>query len=255
MLASESEFSRAVSNEIPALYRYALTLVGDSKQAEWLVSDTISRAWEKSGSYRGEAGLRTWLHRILHNLAVDSARRRAREVSVEDVEIQWRDDTFTVDPEEIVEMAEDREELKDSLLRLPFVYRSVLLLHDVEGWRLSEVAQSLEISLSAAKQRLRRARMMLVSALSANSVRRAANRQVPLSCWEARSMVSDYLDGDLAGSARESQLVEHLSSCMTCPPLFASLVGVKDSLSGMRDPDSVIPPSVIERIRKSATGP
>ena len=173
------DFSQAVADEIPSLYRYALSLVGDAENAEWLVSDTLSRAWEKWGSFRHEAGLKTWLHRILHNLAVDTARRKSREVSVGEIEDQWRDDTFSVDPEVVVEMAEDREELKDSLLRLPFVYRSVVLLHDMEQWKLAEIAAALEISLPAAKQRLRRGRMMLVSALSEGAVRRAANVGVP----------------------------------------------------------------------------
>ena len=246
------DFSQAVADEIPSLYRYALSLVGDGESAEWLVSDTLSRAWEKWGSFRHEAGLKTWLHRILHNLAVDTARRKSREVSVDEIEDQWRDDAFSVDPEVVVEMAEDREEFKDSLLRLPFAYRSVVLLHDMEGWKLAEIAAALEISLPAAKQRLRRGRMMLVSALSEGAVRRAANVGVPLSCWEARSIVLDYLDGELSGTQKELNLIEHLAHCATCPPLYASLIGVKTSLSGMRDPDTVISPEVVMRIKGAA---
>ena len=247
----DSDFMKAVTEEIPGLYRYALTLVGDPESAEWLVSDTLSKAWEKSSTFRSESGLSTWLHRILHNLAVDNARKRAREVSVEEVEDKWRDGAFSVDPEQVVEMADDLEELRDSLLRLPFAYRSVLLLHDVEEWKLPEIAVSLEISLSAAKQRLRRGRMMLVSALSEGAARKAAGSGMSLSCWQARSMVSDYLDGELSGTTREAQLVDHLSNCVTCPPLYTALVGVKASLTGMRDPDAVISPDVIKRIRRA----
>ncbi len=247
----DTNFMKAVTDEIPGLYRYALTLVGDPQSAEWLVSDTLSKAWEKSSTFRSESGLNTWLHRILHNLAIDDARKRAREVSVEEVEDKWRDSAFSVDPERVVEMADDLEELRDSLLRLPFAYRSVLLLHDVEEWKLPEIAVSLEISLSAAKQRLRRGRMMLISALSEGAVRKSASTGMSMSCWQARSMVSDYLDGELSGTTGESQLVDHLSNCVTCPPLYTSLVGVKASLSGMRDPDTVISPDVIDRIRRA----
>ncbi len=234
--------------EIPALYRYALTLTGDSEKAEWLVGDTISKAWEKIATFRGESSVKTWLHRILHNLAADSFRRGSNEVSVEEIEEQWMDDDYSVDPEKLLESAEEREAIKDSLLRLPFAYRSVVVLHDVEGWRLPEVASSLQITLAAAKQRLRRGRMMMVSALSEASDRREASKGVPLSCWQARSMVSDYIDGDLIGGKRVD-LEGHLRLCPTCPPLYASLVGVKASLSNLRDPDSVIPPDVIMRIR------
>ena len=48
--------------------------------------------------YRGEASLRTWLHQILSHLAVDRARHHAHELSVEDVEILWRDQAYTSTP-------------------------------------------------------------------------------------------------------------------------------------------------------------
>ena len=251
LITADGGFTSAVTAEIPALYHYALTLVGDPVRAEWLVSDTLSRAWEKSDSFRQASGLKTWLHRILHNLAIDNARRTAREVSAAEVEDQWKDETFSVDPEKVVEMFENKEEIQDSLLRLPFAYRSALVLHDVEGWKLSEIASFLGITLPAAKQRLRRARMMMVSALSQSAVRKVANNGVPLTCWQARSLVSDYLNGDLS-PARESQLVGHLSACFTCPPLYAALAGVKTSLSGIRDSDAVIPPDVIKRIHEGS---
>ena len=88
----------------------------------------------------------------------------------------------------------------------------------------------------------------MVSALSDSSQRKEANKGIPLSCWQARSMVSDYIDGEISGT-KELQLKEHLRLCSTCPPLYASLVGVKSSLSNLRDTDSVIPPDVIRRIR------
>ena len=58
------------------MLRYARTLVRDPREAEDLVQDAVVRALEKHGSFRGEASLGTWLHRILHNLAVDRARQR-----------------------------------------------------------------------------------------------------------------------------------------------------------------------------------
>ena len=144
LITADGGFTSAVTAEIPALYHYALTLVGDPVRAEWLVSDTLSRAWEKSDSFRQASGLKTWLHRILHNLAIDNARRTAREVSAAEVEDQWKDETFSVDPEKVVEMFENKEEIQDSLLRLPFAYRSALVLHDVEGWKLSEIMHNFQ---------------------------------------------------------------------------------------------------------------
>lgn len=88
---------------------------------------------------------------------------------------------------------------------------------------------------------------MLVSALASGVERRHALEGVPMNCWDARRHVSDYLDHRL--DAETVAVVEaHLGSCPTCPPLYAALVGVKEALGGMRDPDSVIEPGVVSRI-------
>ncbi len=139
-------------------------------------------------------------------------------------------------------------ELEDALTRLPFIYRSVVVLHDVEGWTVAEIADLLELGLPAAKQRLRRGRMMLVSALAEGEERRVNLKGVPMRCWDARTHVSEYLDGAL-DAATASLLEQHLGVCPTCPPLYASLVGVRTELGGLRDADAVIPPDLAGRLR------
>lgn len=246
-----SAFGALVAAQAPGLLRYALTLTGDPAQAEDAVSETMLRALERQDQFRGEASLQTWLHQILHHLVIDRARRHARELSVSEVEDHWRDSNYTVDPAIVAERAAERAELQDALLRLPFTHRVVVVLHDAEGWRLPEIAALLGIGLPAAKQRLRRGRMMLVSALAEGQERHMANEGVPMSCWQARGSVSDYIDGGL-GSAERSLLEAHLAGCATCPPLLAGLLGVRASLGGLRDPDSVIPPQLAQRIRDLA---
>ncbi len=243
--------------EIPGLYRFARTLTRSDHQAEDLAQETLVRAIEKAETFRGDSSLRTWLHRILHNLAVDRA-RRDREVPVDqvtdEVEALWRDDAYTVDAETVVGRAETRAELEDALLRLPVIYRSAVLLHDAEGLTVREIADLTDVAVPAAKQRLRRGRMMLVSALARGAERREALRGVPLRCWDARSQVSDYLDGDVApGTA--ALLEAHLASCPTCPALYASLTGTRSALSdrggSLRDPDTVVPQHLAQRISDS----
>lgn len=236
--------------ESPRLYRFAVSLVRDPGVAEDLVQETFARALERRAQFRGQAAPATWLRRILHNLAIDRARRGARELLVEEVEDLWRNDAYTVDPEAVAMRAESRHELEDALVRLPFIYRAAVILHDVEGWTVREIADASGIDLPAAKQRLRRGRMMLVTALARGDERRAALQGVPLSCWDARQHVSDYLNGDV--DPQTAALVErHLETCPTCPPLYAALVGVRAELGGLRDPDSVVPPDLAERIAAS----
>jgi RNA polymerase sigma-70 factor, ECF subfamily len=245
-----------LADEIPGLLRFARTVTRDLQQSEDLVQETVVRALERADSYRGDAALATWLHRILHNLAVDRSRRN-REYPVEDlaeaVEERWRDEAYTVDASAVVLRAEIRDELEDALLRLPVIYRTAVVLHDAEGWTVRSIAELQEIGLPAAKQRLRRGRMMLVSALARGQERREALRGVPLRCWDARSQVSDYLDGDL--EPRQAGLVErHLETCPTCPPLYASLVGATGALAGLQDPDSVVPVLLADRIESLLAG-
>jgi RNA polymerase sigma-70 factor (ECF subfamily) len=242
-----------VAAEVPGLLRYALALTRDPDRAQDLVQDVVVRALERADSFRGDASVATWLHRMMHHRFVDDLRvHRAEPVApadlAESVESSWMHDEYTVDAEALLMRAEAADDLRDALVHLPADYRSAIVLHDVEGWTAAQVADVQEVSLAAAKQRIRRGRMMLVSALAAATERREALKGVPMRCWSARSQVSDYLDGELTAPER-SVLERHLGACPTCPPLYAGLVGVVDALGRLRDPDSVVPSGLAQRLR------
>ncbi len=237
----------ALVDAIPGLWRFARSMLRSDQDADDLVQETLLRAIERAGSFRGESSVATWLHRIAHNLAVDRGRRQAREIDVEDVEQRWADDHYTLDEAAFAEQSLDRVDLEDALVHLPFVYRSVVLLHDVEGWTAREIAEATGAGLPATKQRLRRGRMAMVSELARNAERRAALDGVPLRCWDARRLVSDYLDGELDDSAAAG-VEAHLASCPTCPPLYSGLVRTRSAMDGLRDPDSVIDPTTAARL-------
>jgi len=143
--------------------------------------------------------------------------------------------------------------LRDALLRLPLIYRSAVVLHDSEGLTLPQIAHIQQIGLPAAKQRLRRVRMMLVTGLAAQSDPQAGT-EVPMRCWDARRKISDYLDADLPERDR-ALLEQHLAGCPTCPPLYAGLVGLRTALGGHRDPDDVIPAQILARILAASNHP
>jgi len=241
-----------VTKHLDRLYRYALGVTRDPELAADTVQDTVVRAFERRHQYRADAPLEHWLIRIAHNLIVDRARRSHREVLVDQVEAHWGDDSYTVDAEVVAERAATRDELLDALERLPFIYRSAVVLHDIEGLRVVDIAAIADISLPAAKQRLRRGRMALVSALASADQRRRARKGVPMLCWNARQHVSDYLNGDLDPNTAAT-VETHLETCPTCPPLYAALVGVHDELGRLRDPDTVIPPDLEARVRAHLT--
>jgi RNA polymerase sigma-70 factor, ECF subfamily len=252
--AAQRAFSDELVGQLPGLMRYARTLAWDEQRAEDLVSDTVVRALERSSSFDGRSSLATWLHRILHNLAVDQARRRHElpadldDRAGEQVDVLWADDRYTVDVAVVTERSESREQVQDALLRLPLIYRSAVALHDMEGLTVAEIAEVQEIGLPAAKQRLRRGRMMLVSEL-AEPTSPPQTPELPLRCWDARSRICDYMDDDLV--ERDRRLLErHLQACPTCPPLYAGLVGARAALGSRRDTDEAVAPALAARIRE-----
>jgi RNA polymerase sigma-70 factor (ECF subfamily) len=241
-------FADALVRELPRLVHLATRLVRDPDQAEDCAQETIVGAWRRRDQLREPAALSAWLRRSLVNRIIDRARVHHDELDIDAVEADWHDDHYSVAPERVLERAELRDELEDALARLPVVYRVAVVLHDVVGWTGPEIAAATSAGLPATKQRLRRGRMMLVSALAEDDERRLASEGQPLRCWRARRHVSSYLDGEL-DDVTKSAVEAHLEGCPTCPPLYASLVGVRATLGGLRDPDTVVEDEIASRIR------
>ena len=252
-------FAATLVAELPRLVGLANRLVRDPDQAEDCAQETIIGAWRRRDQLREPKALSAWLRRSLVNRIIDRSRVHHAELDIEDVEADWRDDRYSVAPEIVLERAELRDELEDGLARLPVIYRMPVVLHDVVGWTATEIAAAMAAGLPATKQRLRRGRMMLVNALAEGDARRQASLAQPLRCWRARRHVSAYLDGELDDRTRAA-VEEHLQGCPTSPPLYASLVGVKASLGGLRYPDTVVEEAMAARIRtglaaESGVGP
>lgn len=234
------------------LLRYALVLTGEYAAAEDLVQDTFERAVRAADTFAGSASVQTWLHRIMHHRFVD-LQRRPRPEPVEDdllvtaAERAWRDDAYTVDPERVVGRALVRDDLLDALAHLPHILRAAVVLHDLEGLTSAQIADIHDIGIPAAKQRLRRGRALLVSHLADDAEHARALKGVPMRCWKARSLIEEYLDGDLTADQRGA-LEGHLTACPTCPGLYAAVVGVRGAVGALRDPESVVPPHLRARL-------
>ena len=241
-------FASALMAELPRLVHLAARLVRDLDQAEDCAQETIVGAWRRRDQLRDGQAVGAWLRRSLVNRVIDRSRAHRDELDIEAVEADWHDDDWSVVPEQVLERAELRDELEDALARLPVVYRVAVVLHDALGWTTVEIAAATGAGLPATKQRLRRGRMMLVSALAADDERRLASEAQPLRCWRARRHISGYLDGEL-DDATKTAVEAHLEGCPTCPPLLASLVGIRATLGGLRDPDSVVETVMAGRIR------
>jgi RNA polymerase sigma-70 factor (ECF subfamily) len=170
------------------------------------------------------------LKQILHEIVVQRRRDLPTEVVWEEVEAKWELDEYTVKLQPIVASLAESNELDNVLARLPFIYRSVLVLFDVEGWTTRDIAAAQELSVRRVEERIRRARMMVVTALARGAERSMVFRQSGRNCYRIRQRFSPYLDGSL--SRKDTYSIDrHLRHCPTCPPLYAALVAVRDAMA------------------------
>lgn len=148
----ERAFRELYGRHTPRLYQVALRVMGGSEHdAEDVVQETWVKATEKLGTFRWEAAFSTWLTGIGLNVARQLLRRRGRWVELDDAPEPWRPP-----PNEGA-----RIDLERAIALLPAGYRTVLLLHDVEGYRHEEIGGMLGISPGTSKSQLFNARRSL----------------------------------------------------------------------------------------------
>jgi RNA polymerase sigma-70 factor (ECF subfamily) len=141
----------------PRVFRLAFRLTGEDELARELTQETFVRAFAQLGKFRGEAALSTWLHRVTLSVVSNAMRKvkrfRARETELDEamtIPVSGR----TADPD-----------LKDKLHRaideLPEIYRTTLVMHDVEGYTHEEIANVLGVAEGTCKSRLSVARAQI----------------------------------------------------------------------------------------------
>lgn len=144
--------------QLPALLRYARALVHDPAEAEELVHETLLRAYERRDSYDTRRSLRPWLFSLLHNLFVDSYRRRQMDERAVDVLMSSRAAAPSpADADTRVQLAR----IHQAFTRLPDAQRAALHLVAVEGLSYQEAADALGIPVGTLMSRLSRARTAL----------------------------------------------------------------------------------------------
>ena len=144
------------------VFTLALRLVNDRDMAADVAQDAFIRAWRGLPKFRGDAAFKTWIHRITVNAAWTLKKRAVRHAATSlDDAPQIADPTLSGDLERAGENLELRERLREALGQLSRSQRSVVVLKDIYGWSHNEIADALEISVTAAKVRLHRAHRRL----------------------------------------------------------------------------------------------
>ncbi|HVT35037.1 MAG TPA: sigma-70 family RNA polymerase sigma factor [Nevskiaceae bacterium] len=132
---------------------------GDRAKAEQSTQDAFVRAWDKLGGFRGDAQFGTWLHALTVNLVLGEKRLLKRWVTFEDS--GEGEDMETALVEHPQASAGLKMDLERALARLPRGARTVLLLHDVEGYQHGEIAAATGIAVGTSKAQLHRARKLM----------------------------------------------------------------------------------------------
>jgi RNA polymerase sigma-70 factor (ECF subfamily) len=171
----DDAFETCVRTWCGRLLLVARRLLKNEEDARDAVQDAFLSAFKDIGNFAGRSSLGTWLHRIAVNSALCRLRTRERhpERSIEDLLPHFGDDEHQIDPPApwqdtslvILQQKESRELVLRCINQLPEIYRTVLLLRDIEELDTEETARMLDTSAGVVKTRLHRARQALRSLL------------------------------------------------------------------------------------------
>jgi RNA polymerase sigma-70 factor, ECF subfamily len=149
----------------PRVFRLAFRLTGDAELAREFTQETFIRAFRQLDKFRGESALSTWLHRITVTVTANAMRKvkrlKERETDLEDLD-NFRPlgtESRGIDPDL-------RERLAKAIDALPEIYRTTLIMHDLEGYTHMEIADVLGVAEGTCKSRLSVARAQLRAALA-----------------------------------------------------------------------------------------
>ena len=167
-------FGELVRRHRERLWAVALRTLGDPEDAADALQDALINAFRRAASFRAESAVTTWLHRIVVNACLDRVRHTAaRPVTALSEEIS---PSAVPDPGTQTVL---RLDLEAALATLPDEQRVPLVLVDVEGYTVAEVAALLAIPVGTVKSRCARARARLLPLLSDVAAPGAASIPVP----------------------------------------------------------------------------
>jgi RNA polymerase sigma-70 factor (ECF subfamily) len=159
-------FERLYQMHSRRVYSLCLRMVGNTAEAEDLTQEAFLQLFRKIATFRGESAFSTWLHRLAVNVVLMKLRKKSgKETSLEQVtEPDEESGTPRRDfgaPDLALTGSIDRVNLQRAVEQLPPGYKSVFVLHDVQGYEHNEIAEMMGCSIGNSKSQLHKARMRL----------------------------------------------------------------------------------------------
>lgn len=181
-----AEFALLMDVYSGVVYRLGIKMLDDPQDAEDILQETFIKAYRYLGDFDGRSSLSTWLYRIATNEALMLIRKRKNtplsidEQLDQDLEIEkpFQIVDWCCLPEKEMMSAEARRYMHQAVEQLSPNLRAVFVLRDIEGLSTEETSRALNLSESAVKTRLSRARMRLRELLTAYFSERMAAQGV-----------------------------------------------------------------------------
>jgi RNA polymerase sigma-70 factor (ECF subfamily) len=161
------------------VYSLCLRMTANTAEAEDLTQEAFLQLYRKISTFRGESAFSTWLHRLSVNVVLMHLRKKNLPVvSLEETTQSGEEDTPKKDfgAEDLALAGSiDRLQLQKAVDDLPPGYRTIFVLHDVEGYEHNEIATIVGCSIGNSKSQLHKARMKLRDLLRISRAEKAGN--------------------------------------------------------------------------------
>ncbi|MGH3485853.1 MAG: RNA polymerase sigma factor SigM [Nocardioidaceae bacterium] len=159
-------FGIIVQRHRDRLWAVAIRTLGDREEAADALQDALVSAFRRAESYRGDAAVTTWMHRIVVNACLDRIRRRKARPAVplpeDEDRMEELGETLEEDPAAALE---ERSAVLQALRTLPEPQRAAIVLVDMEGYPVEEAARILDCAVGTIKSRCARGRAKLLPLL------------------------------------------------------------------------------------------
>lgn len=152
-------------------------MTANTAEAEDLTQEAFLQLFRKVSTFRGESAFSTWLHRMAVNVVLMHLRKKGLPVVPLEDTIETEEESPKKEPgAEDLSLAGsiDRLQLERAVAALPPGYRSVFVLHDVEGYEHNEIADMVGCSIGNSKSQLHKARLKLRELLKMSRAEKAA---------------------------------------------------------------------------------
>jgi len=159
-------FEALVRQTHRSVYGLVYRLVGSHDDAADVMQETYLRVWRGLRSFRGDSSFETWVYRVAANAAMSHLRRRGREPEPVDPAKLVPEEATTAGPDE----GPSTDGVERALATLPVAQRTAVVLKDVYGFSVEEIAKRVGATEGAVKVRLFRARRRLAEELYRSNV-------------------------------------------------------------------------------------